>query len=206
MNAADLSDRPGAPAELRPDVQALTQLIDSEWILCQREGLCSSQPDRHLRTSCLTPSYTSIFFERQPQEHGNRKHTHTHRHSHRGFGQISKLSYRRPTGLHRETHSVKRKKERKSKRPYKWSNCWQRHFFFFSFSVRTRTHAHTSATGAANLLHVQPHQHASLDGSMIHCSRQVRGHRVEPRGGGGRFSWRRRLHTNLLSRAAPRCP
>lgn len=43
------------------------------------------------------------------------------------------------------------------------------------------THTCTSATGAANLLHVQAHQHASLDGSMIHSNGQVRGHRVEPR-------------------------
>lgn len=34
-------------------------------------------------------------------------------------------------------------------------------------------------TGAAGILHVQAYQHASLDSSMIHCNRQVRGHRVE---------------------------
>lgn len=58
--------------------------------------------------------------------------------------------------------------------------------------VKTHEHTKTHYTlthtaGAAKLLHLQAHQHASLDGSMIYCSRQVRGHRVK-RGGGGEWT------------------
>lgn len=55
-------------------------------------------------------------------------------------------------------------------------------------------HIHTDMTGAEKLLHVQAYEHASLDSSMIYCSRQVRGHRVD-QGVTKRCS----LHTNHSS-------
>lgn len=73
--------------------------------------------------------------------------------------------------------------------------------FFLHFPHNKNAHTCTRAhmTGAAKLLHVQAHQHASLDGSMIYCNRQVRGHRVDL--GGARAT-----QSAYKSQRSPRAP